>query len=126
MNANGHKPNRPSHERDAAADAGDATPRDPVPPSAGQENTIRTAPGGQINFWTVLDVLMLRWHWVLVGMLIFASLFCFLGWRVVKPKYTATAQLMRFEIPGKSDYFKTAPLSSETFAGLMRSPELLQ
>lgn len=83
-------------------------------------------PSGKLDAWMFLDLVVQRWHWVVVGMLVSGALFYLLGWYVVKPKFTATAQLLRRETPGKSEYFKTAPLSAETFAGLMRSPELVQ
>jgi capsular polysaccharide biosynthesis protein len=41
------------------------------------------------------------------------------------PKFTASAKLHRYETPGESDFFKT-PLSSETFAALILSPEVLR
>ena len=80
----------------------------------------------RIDAWLVLDLLLQRWHWLFIGTCISASCFYLLAWSFVHPKYTASAQLLRYEAPGKSDYFKTAPISGDTFAALIRAPELLQ
>src|SRR5690349_16007824 len=71
-------------------------------------------------------MLVRRFGWLLLGGMVSAGLFLFLGWNVVKPKFTADAQLERYETPAAGDFFKSAPLSSETFAALLRSPELLR
>jgi protein involved in polysaccharide export with SLBB domain/capsular polysaccharide biosynthesis protein len=81
--------------------------------------------GPAFDVWTALDVLAQRWHWLLFGAFLFAGLFLVLGFYVVKPKFTATAQLLRYETPGEKDFFTDA-LSSETFSSLIRSPELLR
>ena len=48
------------------------------------------------------------------------------GNKVVKPKFTASAQLLRYETPGASDFFKPdAPMTPDTFGGLIRAPDLL-
>src|ERR1051326_8697484 len=79
-----------------------------------------------LNTWVVIEMLLQRWHWLIIGMVIGAGCFFLLGGRMVKPKFTATAQLLRYEAPGKSEYFKTQPISSETFIAMIRSPEVLR
>jgi protein involved in polysaccharide export with SLBB domain/capsular polysaccharide biosynthesis protein len=79
-----------------------------------------------IDAWFVLDVLIRRWHWLLLGSCASAGLFAVLGWHVIRPKFTAAAQLLRYETPGKSEYFKTPPISGDTLAALIRSPEVLR
>jgi protein involved in polysaccharide export with SLBB domain/capsular polysaccharide biosynthesis protein/Mrp family chromosome partitioning ATPase len=79
------------------------------------------------NYWVVLDLLAQRWHWMVLGGMLFAAGFFLLAWKYVQPKYTATAQLLRYQTPGTSDFFKNdTPMSPETFAGLIRSPDLLK
>lgn len=80
------------------------------------------APG--FDLWCALDILANRWHWLVVGALIAGTAFFFLGQQVVKPKFTATAQLLRFETPGEREFF-TEALSADTFAALIKAPELL-
>src|ERR1044071_1782547 len=80
----------------------------------------------KIDAWLVLDTLLQRWHWLFLGGCIFASCFFLLASNFIRPKYTASAQLLRYEAGGKSDYFKTTPLSGDTFAALIKAPELLQ
>ncbi len=81
-------------------------------------------PGTSLDVWVVLDLLAQRWRWLVPGSLVGAGLFFLIGWHVIKPKYTATAQMLRFETT--SDYFKPTPVSAGTFADLIRAPELLR
>jgi protein involved in polysaccharide export with SLBB domain/capsular polysaccharide biosynthesis protein len=88
---------------------------------------INPNPASRIDAWLILDLLANRWRWLAVG----AVLGCVAAWaaanKVVGPKFTASAQLLRYETPGVSDLFKQdAPMSSETFAGLIRAPDLLR
>jgi protein involved in polysaccharide export with SLBB domain/capsular polysaccharide biosynthesis protein len=75
--------------------------------------------------WTVLDLLLHRWQWLLLGSIICGVLFYFAGWRLIKPKFTATAQLLRYQEPGAAEFFENT-ISSDTFVALIRSPELLK
>lgn len=81
-------------------------------------------PKGQVlDFWTALDILANRWHWLAIGGIILAGAFFFLGSNLIKDKWTATAQLRRNDMP---EPFKANPTSPETFAALIRAPELLR
>jgi protein involved in polysaccharide export with SLBB domain/capsular polysaccharide biosynthesis protein len=84
-------------------------------------------PGGNIQFWGVLDLLVQRWRWFALSALIFGALALFVGIRFVGPKFTASAQLLRYETPGTSDFLTPkTPMSPDTFAGLMMAPDLLR
>ena len=91
----------------------------------------RTSAQGQspapskINAWLVLDILLRRWHWMLFGAMVFGAAFFMLGWTFIHEKFTATAQLRRYEVH-TSENFKLPQMSSETFAAVIRAPELLQ
>jgi protein involved in polysaccharide export with SLBB domain/capsular polysaccharide biosynthesis protein len=85
-------------------------------------NGHRSAP--KIDFWVAIDVLTHRWHWLIISALVFGAGFFELGSWFIKPKFTANAQLLRDDT--SSDFFKQTPMTPETFAGLLRSPELLQ
>jgi protein involved in polysaccharide export with SLBB domain/capsular polysaccharide biosynthesis protein len=78
------------------------------------------------SFWTVAEVLARRWHWPVVTGILAAGAFFTLGWYHVKPRFTATAELLRYETPGTSDFLKTAPLTPQTFAELITAPDLLR
>src|SRR5215472_13555003 len=79
------------------------------------------------NYWVMLDILAQRWHWLALAGMLGAAGFFLMGWRYCQPKYTATAQLLRYQTPGTGDFFKTdSPMSPETFSGLILSPELLK
>jgi len=78
------------------------------------------------TLWAVADLLAHRWGSLALGFLAGAALFWFLGSHFVKPKYTATAQMVREESLGVPEFLKAAPITAETFAGLIRSPELFR
>jgi capsular polysaccharide biosynthesis protein len=79
-----------------------------------------------LNFWVALDLLTHRWLWIVLGALLCTAGFFLLGSRFIKPKFTASAQLLRYESPAARDFFQSAPMTVETFSGLIRSPDLLQ
>jgi protein involved in polysaccharide export with SLBB domain/capsular polysaccharide biosynthesis protein len=78
------------------------------------------------DFWTVAEILARRWHWPIVCGIFAAGALFTLGWYYVQPKFTAVSELLRYETPGTSDFLKTTPLSSQTFAELLTAPELLR
>src|SRR5581483_3216690 len=84
------------------------------------------APEQRLNFLSVLDLVVQRWHWLILGGACGAACFYVLGLQLIKPKFTATAQLIRYEAPGRSETFKTAPVSGDTFSAIIQAPELLQ
>ncbi|HYG24099.1 MAG TPA: polysaccharide biosynthesis/export family protein [Verrucomicrobiae bacterium] len=82
---------------------------------------------GGFDVWTVADILTHRWHWLVIGGILGAAAFFALGWvYLIKPKFTATVQLLRYEPPGGSDAITGSALSTETFASLIASPDLLR
>lgn len=105
---------RPGVEAFEPIDAG------PVP----RQRRVHEAKTASFDLWCALDILANRWHWLVIGALLAGTAFFFLGQRVVKPKFTATAQLLRFETPGEREFF-TEALSSDTFVALIKAPELL-
>jgi len=87
----------------------------------------KPAPVSSIDFWVVLDLMANRWKWFALGSLLCGLLAGWAATKVVVPKYTANAQLLRYATPGVSDFFKQdGPMSPETFAGLIRAPDLLR
>ena len=80
----------------------------------------------KLDAWVILDMLSQRWMWLVVGFLLGAAGLGYVGHKLIKPKFTAVAQLLRYETPGAREFFNTAQLSPETLAGMMRSPELLK
>ncbi|HEY3861994.1 MAG TPA: polysaccharide biosynthesis/export family protein [Verrucomicrobiae bacterium] len=75
----------------------------------------------------MIDLVANRWPWLAAGAVLCAAALGLLAWKFVGPKFTATAQLLRYATPGISDFFKQdGPMSPETFAGLIQAPDLLQ
>src|SRR5579864_7791282 len=64
-------------------------------------------PPASLDAWVFLDLLMRHWLSIVFGSLLCGGLLFALGTYVVRPKFTASAQLIRYETPGVSDFFKT-------------------
>jgi protein involved in polysaccharide export with SLBB domain/capsular polysaccharide biosynthesis protein len=97
-------------------------------PNANRANPPRKDnPVPSIDFWIILDLVANRWQWLAIGGLIIGAAALMAAAKLVGPKFTATAQLLRYETPGASDFFKQdIPMSAETFAGLIQAPDLLR
>jgi uncharacterized protein involved in exopolysaccharide biosynthesis len=81
----------------------------------------------QIDTWMVLDLVARKWIWLVVGCVVGGLLAFVAADKLIGPKFTASAQLLRYEIPGASEFLKSdAPMSAETFGGLILAPELLR
>ncbi|MBC8096158.1 MAG: SLBB domain-containing protein, partial [Akkermansiaceae bacterium] len=94
---------------------------------ASHARTSGSAASGGFDAWTVVDILARRWHWLIIGGILGGAAFFTLGWMfLIKPKFTATVQLLRYDTPATSEALRGTPLSSETFAGLIASPDLLR
>src|SRR5437879_3737101 len=79
-----------------------------------------------VDMWVFLDIFAHRWVWLILGSLLCAGGFFYLGQRFIKVKFTASAQLQRDEPLTSSDFFKPMAISAETFSQLIRAPELLR
>src|SRR4051812_34808987 len=77
----------------------------------------------RLDFWAALDIFANRWHWLAVGAILLAGGFFYLGSNLIKEKFTAAGQLRRTETP---EFFKSTATSPETFAALIRSPDLMR
>jgi protein involved in polysaccharide export with SLBB domain/capsular polysaccharide biosynthesis protein len=78
------------------------------------------------DFWIALEILARRWHWLVVCGILAAGAFFTVGWLYLQPNFTAVAELLRYETPGTSEFLKTTPLTSQTFAELLAAPELMR
>ncbi len=117
------------HQRDELDTSAAGFHEDESRPANGSHSAVHAngqAASRGITFCSVLDLVLQRWHWLVLGAACGATLLYLLGVQLIKPKFTAWAQLIRYEAPGKSDSFKTAPVSGDTFAAIIRAPELLQ
>lgn len=124
MNENASPNSGPLRRRTAEPAVGPTSPSNGTSAEATRPNG--STPGGGLSLWTVLDLLAQRWHWLVLGLVIGAGCFYLLGLTFIKPKFVASGQLLRYEPPGKSDYFKTTPVSADTFAAVIRAPEVLR
>ncbi len=84
----------------------------------------RPKPAPGIDVWTVLDIVARRWLWLVIGLLLGGAGFYWVGNKLIKPKYTATGKMLRYEVA--SEHLKLNLVSAETFVGLGKSPDLLR
>jgi len=82
--------------------------------------------GNGIDFWPLADALAQRWGWLVLGGLAGAGLGLFCGLLLWKTSVTASAQLIRNDSPSAVEVLGANPTAPQTFASLLRSPELLQ
>ena len=76
--------------------------------------------------WCLLEMLLQRWRLILVtGCLLAALGFC-ATYFLIKKSYMAVAQLIRYEPTMTGEFFKPPVLTPDTFASILKSPELLQ
>ena len=76
--------------------------------------------------WPLVEMLVRNWPWLLTGACGVAGLAFLAGLGLWETRYTANAQLLRFDTPNNSAYFKPRQLSEQTFGSILRSPELMQ
>src|SRR5215470_14819753 len=62
----------------------------------------RTPHSSPFNLWSALDAVLWRWDWLVLGLIIGGGIFYLLGWYFVRPKFTAVAELLRYEPLGRS------------------------
>jgi protein involved in polysaccharide export with SLBB domain/capsular polysaccharide biosynthesis protein len=68
-----------------------------------------------------------RWAWLAVGAVLGGLAAYLVANKLVHSKFTASAQLLRYQTPGASDFLKSdTPMTPETFAGLLRAPDLFR
>jgi protein involved in polysaccharide export with SLBB domain/capsular polysaccharide biosynthesis protein len=74
--------------------------------------------------WLFFSVVRKRWGWMFLGALLFAAAGFAGTWHLWKKNFTASAQLIRTDSPRTAQVFNYQTLTPQTFAGLLRSPEL--
>src|SRR6185369_4217664 len=78
------------------------------------------------NPWPLVETVARRWFSLVLAGCAMAVLAFLAGTMLWKTRYTASAQLLRFDTPNNSELFKPRQLSEQTFASILRSPELLR
>jgi protein involved in polysaccharide export with SLBB domain/capsular polysaccharide biosynthesis protein len=81
------------------------------------------APG--IDPWSLVEMLVKRWPWLLGAGILLAAAGLFGALSVCKTTYTAPVELIRFESPNVEEVFRPRQDSGPPVVNLLRSPELL-
>jgi len=82
--------------------------------------------GAPFSPWPLFETVARRWFSLALAGCAMAVLAFLAGTMLWQTRYTASAQLLRFDTPNNSELFKPRQLSEQTFASILRSPELLR
>jgi len=83
-------------------------------------------PPPRIDPWSLAEAVASRWYWLALGA-IACGVLAFLGATALwKTSYTATGQLIRHDSPVAGEALRERQTSMQTFADLLRAPELIQ
>jgi protein involved in polysaccharide export with SLBB domain/capsular polysaccharide biosynthesis protein len=111
-----------------------------IPQLAGATGNFRTiynagnGPGSDPNHtpqfspadaWPFLFAMMSRWKWCLGIAGTFAAIGCIGGILVWKSTFTASSQIVRYESPTSHEVLGDQQVGMETFASVLRAPELV-
>src|SRR5579872_2818793 len=91
-----------------------------------EPRTRREPTPAPIDAWCLAEIVIHRWRWLVLGGCLMALAGLAGSLAVWKKTYMAVAQLRRYEPMAVGDFFKPQPLTADTFATLLKSPELLQ
>ncbi len=89
--------------------------------------------GGQNNaiaypfdFLSLAGLVVRQWLWIVLGCLCASVLGLMVGLELWEKSYTATAQLVRQESANTASIIGDRQVTAQTFAGLLRSPDLIE
>src|SRR5438105_13282355 len=113
----------PLHERDAPLESHPPSenPYAVGQPLGGPQNHAQPPPA-KFDAWLAVNLLAHRWLWLMFGGIFGAVGFYFLGGHMIHDKFTASAQLMRYDSSSGPNDPINKNLSAETFVGFIRSP----
>ncbi len=103
-----------------------AQPASPAPAAPFELPQARTPAAPTLDKWTFLDALWRNWAWLPVGGILLAAAGFYAGRTFWKFNYTATAKLIHANPPHVIEVLGDRDSAAETFASLLRAPELLQ
>jgi capsular polysaccharide biosynthesis protein len=83
-------------------------------------------PRSSVDPWSLAEAVVRRWHWLALGAIL-CGVLAFLGAVALwKTSYTAKVQLIRHDSAVVAEIFRDRQTSMQTFADLLRAPELIQ
>jgi capsular polysaccharide biosynthesis protein len=83
-------------------------------------------PTPQIDPWLIAEAVVKRWYLLVLGGVAFGIVAFLAGTILWKVTYTATVQMIRRDSPAVAEILHDREPSMQTFADLLRAPELLQ
>ncbi|MDB6111112.1 MAG: Polysaccharide export protein, partial [Pedosphaera sp.] len=92
----------------------------------GKSPTTKAPVPASIDPLCFVEVLMHRWRLLLLGGGLMAAVAALAGMFLWRSSCTAVAQIIRHEPIGVAEFFRGPLLTPDTFAGILKSPELLQ
>jgi len=99
---------------------GSGVPRNPKNRAA-----IPRKPSFALDPWVLVDGVVKRWYWMIIAAALLAVGAYFYTKHIWRNAYTASVQLIRFENQDQNARYKPRQLTDQTFASILKSPELL-
>lgn len=95
-------------------------------PTPGDSRRSARASSPPLDSWALLELLVHRWGWLVLGAAVFAAAGAFGGRAMWRPNYTCVTEMVRYDPPMASDAFRPRALTTPTLIAMIQSPALLQ
>lgn len=96
----------------------------------GSQNGARPKPKSSASkageIWLFIGTIRQRLKWMILSAFLFAAIGFAASWILFKPSYMASARLVRTDSPRIAAVFNYQTLTPQTFASLLKSPELME
>ncbi|MHB8522053.1 MAG: GumC domain-containing protein [Limisphaerales bacterium] len=88
----------------------------------------RTGEGSSLplDVWAFSEVILRRWGWVVAGAALLALAGLAAGLKLWHNQYTVLVQLIRYESPNAPEVFPPRQTSPQTFAAVIKAPQVLE
>ena len=96
-------------------------------PNGGRPHRAENGAGNlAVDPWTLTEAVLRRWYWIFLVVGVLAGAAYYIAEQRWHNTYTASVQLIRFEMPNSTEFYKPRQLTDATFASLLKAPELLK
>ncbi|MBU6399377.1 MAG: hypothetical protein KGS61_03585 [Verrucomicrobia bacterium] len=85
-----------------------------------------SAPAVSPEFWALVDVVWRRWWWIALSAGVLGLAAFLAGLKIWHNAYSVEVELIRYDSPNTQEVFPPRPTSAQTFAAVMKSPEVLE
>jgi capsular polysaccharide biosynthesis protein len=87
--------------------------------------SLSPSPAPRIDPWLIAEAIVKRWYWLGLGAVALGIVGVMAGSALWKTTYTATVQVIHRDSPAVAEVLRDRDTSAQTFADLLRTPELI-